>query len=169
MTDDRPAPQYGEYATPEQQAAAMGHAYVAPLPPPPAGAPHPAAPAPPGEQLRGQQQRGEQLRGNGHFIDRFVTVFQLGIGLLFLISSDWFHLAENANSALAETGITTRLPTSVDKYGWVLLGVNILFLLATIVWAYATLRRGRRAYYIPFVGYFAFSVVGAFVIYAILR
>jgi hypothetical protein len=164
MTDDRPIPQYGEYATPEQQAAAMGHAYVPPLPPPPAGAPHPAAPAPPGEQLR-----GEQLRGSGHFVDRFVTTFQLGVGLLFLISSDWFHIAENANSALSETGLTTRLPSSVDQYGWVLLGVNILFLGATIVWAYATLRRGRRAYYIPFVGYFAFSIVLAFGAYATLR
>jgi hypothetical protein len=40
-----------------------------------------------------------------------------------------------------------------------LLGANIVLLLATIVWAFATLRRGRLAFYIPLVGYLAFSAV----------
>jgi Family of unknown function (DUF6264) len=160
MTDDRPAPQYGEYASPEQQAAAMGRAYVPP--PPPEAAPHPAAPPPPGAPA-------EQLRGDGSFVDRFVTVFQLGVGLVTLIGSDWFQFSEQGNIGLAEMGSSTRLPAVLDQYGWILLAINIVCLLATIVWAYATLRRGKRAFYIPFVGLFAFTIVASVVVAAIVR
>jgi len=158
MTEDRPVPQYGEYATPEQQAAAMGRAYL----PPPQGAPHPLGPTAPGAPT-------EQLRGDGSFVDRFVTVFQLGVGLVSLLSSDWFHLSEQGNIALEEIGRTTRIPVLVDQYGWVLLALNILFLLGTIVWVYVTLRRGKRAFYIPFLGLFAFTIVGALILAAVVR
>ena len=161
MTDDRPipqygpAPQYGEYATPQQQAAAMGREYVPPAPvetTPPVPSVEPA-PAP----------------NAGHIVDRFVTVFQLGIGLVTLLSSDYFHISENANILLQELGNSHRMPTSLDHYAWLLLGANILILLLTIVWAYATLRRGKRAFYIPFLGYCAFSLVFTAVILVVAR
>jgi len=162
MTDDRsapqhgPAPQYGEYATPEQQAAAMGRDYV-PSAPVPVGIPSAGPSTSSGTEATSSGTNA--VPGSGHFIDRFVTAFQLGIGVLALVTSDWFHLAEDLNTAFVQAGVATRISTSLDRYGWVLLGANILFLLATIVWASATLRRGRRAYYIPFVGYLAFTVV----------
>jgi Family of unknown function (DUF6264) len=153
MTDDRPIPQYGEYATPQQQAAAMGRDYV------------PAAPAEPAPPIPST----EPMPDAGHIVDRFVTVFQLGIGLVTLLSSDYFHLSENANTLLQELGNSNRMPASLDHYAWLLLGANILILLLTIVWAYATLRRGKRAFYIPFVGYCAFSVVFAIIILSVVR
>jgi hypothetical protein len=152
MTDDRARPQYGEYATPEQQAAAMGKLYV----PPPAaetrvivpGAPGPGMPAEPGEP--------SSLRMGGNLIDRFVTIFQLGIGLVVLLRSDWFHFAENSNTLMTELGVTEKVPLSIDHYAWAILIANIILLLATFVWAYASFRRGRLAFYIPAVGYFVF-------------
>jgi hypothetical protein len=158
MTDDRPAPQYGEYATPQQQAAAMGREYVPP-PPPPTIAPNPTV-APP---------QGAQAPQYGNLVDRFVTSLQLGVGVFALITSDWFHVAVNVNLALAQAGATTRIPTAVDRYGWVLLGANILFLAATIAWTYVALRRGHRAYYIPFVGYCAFTIGWVIFSYAVTR
>jgi hypothetical protein len=165
MADDhaapppRPAPQYGEYATPQQQAAAMGRDSVAPVPTPaPANTPHPAT----------AQQQG-QLPEFGHLVDRFATVVQLGVGLLSLITSDWFDFATITNVSLDKAGITTRVPTVIDHYAWVLLSANIVFLAATIVWAYLRLRRGRRAYYIPFVGYCAFVIFAAIFGYAVSR
>jgi hypothetical protein len=165
MTDDRPAPpprpapQYGEYATPQQQAAAMGQEYIAPVPAPtPASTPRPVA----------ASQQG-QLPEYGHLVDRFATVVQLGYGLFTLITSDWFDFSTNANVALAKAGLVLRVPVVLDHYGWVLLGANILFLAATTVWAYARLRLGRRAYYIPFVGYCAFAIFLGIFTYAVSR
>jgi hypothetical protein len=100
-----------------------------------------------------------------------VTAFQLGIGVVALVTSDWFHIAEVVNAAFAQAGVSTRISTSVDRYGWVLLVVNILFLAATIVWATATLRRGKRAYYIPLLGYvaFTFTILAGIVAYVVTR
>ncbi len=151
MTDPRPRPEYGEYATPEQQAAAMGRAYVPP--------PEPETRIAPPEDARGKDTAANPFRLGGNVIDRFFTIFQLGIGLVLLLSSDFFHLGENANTDLAELGITQKIPVAIDQYGWILLGANIVLLLATFVWAFATLRRGRLAFYIPVVGYLAFSAV----------
>jgi hypothetical protein len=137
----------------------MGREYIAPVPTPvPVSTPQPVA----------TSQQG-QLPEYGHLVDRFATVVQLGVGLLSLITSDWFDFATDTNPALAKAGVALRVPTVIDHYGWVLLGANILFLAATIVWAYARLRRGRRAYYIPFVGYCAFALFATIFIYAIGR
>jgi Family of unknown function (DUF6264) len=151
MTDPRPQPEYGEYATPEQQAAAMGKTYVPP------SAPETRVAAP--EESPDKETPASPFRLSGNLIDRFVTIFQLGIGVLLLLSSDFFHLGENANVDLADLGISQRIPVAIDHYGWLLLSANIVLLLATFFWAYATLRRGRLAFYIPAVGYLAFSAV----------
>ena len=156
MTNPRPRPEYGEYATPEQQAAAMGRAFV-PLPTPETRVPV-ATPTP------AEATASTSLRLGGNLIDRFVTIFQLGIGFVLLLSSDFFHLGENANIDLADLGISQRVPVAIDQYAWLLLGANIVLLLATFVWAYATLRRRRLAFYIPLVGYLAFSAVLGFAI-----
>jgi hypothetical protein len=137
----------------------MGRAYV----PPPDPDPDPDSEtqtqtAVPGDAA-GKETVASPLRLGGNLIDRFITIFQLGIGLVLLLSSDFFHFGENANIALAELGISQKIPLTVDRYGWLVLAANIVLLLATFVWAYATLRRGRLAFYIPVVGYIAFSTM----------
>ena len=151
MTDSRPAPQYGEYATPEQQAAAMGRPFV----PPPDPATRVAVPAPMSDATPPSASVGP----GGHVIDRFLTIFELGIAIVLLVSADFSHVAENANTALEGFGISHRIPVAIDHYAWLLLASNIVLLLATFVWAFAWLRRGRLAFYIPLVGYLVFSAV----------
>ena len=160
MTDDRPRPQYGEFATPEQQAAAMGRRYV----PPPAAETRVEVPEAPGPGLA---TSATSFRLGGNLIDRFITIFQLGIGLVFLLSSDYFHLAEISNIGIQELGLSQRVPLAIDQYGWLLLGANILVLGVSFVWAYARLRRGRLAFFVPLVGYFAFIVILAFTLSAV--
>jgi hypothetical protein len=157
MTDDRPMPQYGEYATPEQQAAAMGKQYVAPTPPPEPGT---------RVDLAAPVAAQERLRIPGNAVDRFATIFQLGIGLVLLLNSDFFHIAETLNTVAQEFGSSHRVATSLDAFGWVFLGANIVFLLATMVASYLRLRRAKLAFWVPFVGYFAFSLVIAIAVYA---
>jgi hypothetical protein len=152
MTDDRARPQYGEYATPEQQAAAMGKLYV----PPPAAETRVIVPGAPGPGMSSEPGEQTSLRLGGNLIDRFVTIFQLGIGLVALVQTDWFHIGENYNTLVTELGVTEKVPLAIDHYAWVFLVANIILLVATFVWVFATLRRGRLAFYIPAVGFFAF-------------
>ena len=135
----------------------MGREYVAPVPPPN-----------PADRVTANPP-GQQVANYGHLIDRFVTMLLLGVGLLNLIESNWFHFATDFNAYFADTGVATRLPTAIDQYGWELLAANIVFFLATAVWAVLTLRRGRRAYYIPIVGDLAFTIVVLIATYAVAR
>ena len=159
MTDDRPLPQYGEYATPEQQAAAMGKRYVAP----PAAETRVIVPGVPAPGVVSEAGDRPTLRLGGNIIDRFVTIFQLGIGLVLLLNSDYSHYSETLNSLFAESGYGIKISTTLDHYAWALLTANIVMLLLTCVWAFATIRRGGLAFYIPIVGNLAFSVPLLFV------
>jgi hypothetical protein len=151
MSDSRPLPEYGEYATPEQQAAAMGRVYV---PPPDLATPASVVASPPDERAAPHTDRPR-----GNLLDRFVTLFELGIGIALLLSTDYSRLGENTNLTLKAMGSTQKASLAIDHYSWILLGANIVLLLASVVWAYATLRRGRLAFYIPIVGFFAFATV----------
>jgi hypothetical protein len=121
----------------------MGREYIAPVP---------AVEIPPQPTVPVDLQ----LPSLGHLVDRFVTMVQLGVGVLALITSNWFQFAADTNPAFAEAGISLRIPSAVDRYGWVLLGANVLFLALTTLWAYTAMRRRRWAFYIPFVGDIAF-------------
>jgi hypothetical protein len=150
MSEPRPLPEYGEYATPEQQAAAMGRVYVPPPDPatriplaPPASDGYPTPPAPTVRTL----------------LDRLVTLFELGLGFAALLGTDFSRLAENTNTGLVAMGSSQRVSLAIDHYSWFLLGANIVLLLASTFWAYAALRRGRLAFYIPIVGFLALTIV----------
>jgi hypothetical protein len=166
MTDERPRPEYGEYATPEQQAAAMGKYYVAPVPV--------AAPVahvrtdvtPAGATVPRNEQ--DQLRSGGSTIDRFASIFQLGIGLAFLINSNYFQFAEALNSASTELGLSTTFPVLLDQLGGVILAVNIALYVFTALFVYSRIRRGKLAFFLPIIGFavfyaFIFVVLSVFV------
>jgi hypothetical protein len=162
MTDDPRRPQYGEYATPEQQAAAMGRAYT----PPPAPETRVSIPVVPGAPAAEDQQ----LRFGGNVIDRFLTIFQLGIGLVFLINSDYFHFAENVNTASNELGTGQTVPLALDRFGWLMLAANILLYLGTVLLSYARLRHRKLAFFVPFVGLTVFSLFqAALIVFAVNR
>jgi hypothetical protein len=144
MTDDEPRPQYGEYATPEQVAAAMGTHYVPPsvMPPPP---------------VAEDRQQLPALRMGGNAVDRFATIFELGIGVVVLLNSDYFHTSQSYSQVSSLFGVSITISPAIDSWGWLLLAGNILFLALTALWALVRLRRRKLAFWIPIVGFAAFD------------
>jgi hypothetical protein len=154
MTDDRAKPQYGEYATPEQQAEAMGQVYVPPTPETPAPAPEPnAAPAYP-------------VRQPG-YANRFLTVFLLALGALSLFGNipSYLNLATSLKSVMASADLTpVPVPSSLNAVGIPILIANIVIYGAAVLISILAIRRGRVSFYIPIVGFILFVLVFGVVI-----
>jgi hypothetical protein len=172
--DSRPRPQYGEYATPEEQRARMrppGPAAQAAAAPPAQSAP-PAPtwgasslpgtkPAPkPGpwpEATPGTRER------KPHPVDRIVTLALLAYGLINVITSIP-SLVDNA--AYTETvfkllGVNATLsdPAAGKPWGFAAALVMALGWLITAWLSWLSLRRGRLTWWIPLVGGFVFTFV----------
>lgn len=144
MTDDRPKPQYGEYATPEQQAAAMGHVYVPPTAPEPATDVAPDYPR------------------QSSYVGRFVTIFLLALGGLNLVTGvpTYLDLTSTLRAAAEVSGTSLHnLPSSVNGAGIPIIIANVVIYALTVLWAMFALRRGRASVYIPIVGFFVFGLV----------
>jgi hypothetical protein len=154
VVENRPAPQYGEYATPEEQARAAGLEYI----PPVAAERATLQPDPPaGPQL---QHPGEPVRRRPY--DRFFTVVLLAIAAFSLAQSipNDLDFSASLSADLSRTGIGT-FPDVVlaDRIGiWLLVAQSILVVL-TFVWAIFAMRRGRTSFYIPILGAIAFGIV----------
>ncbi|HEX4444716.1 MAG TPA: DUF6264 family protein [Galbitalea sp.] len=151
MTDDRPRPQYGEYATPEQQAEAMGHKYVPP-------APEPTTPAP------DTTVAPAYLNRQPGYANRFLTVFLLAIGALSLFSNvpAYLSLASTLRTAMAASGTSSAsVPSSVNTAGVPILIANVVIYVATLLFSVVMMRRGRTSGYIPVVGFLLFVLVAA--------
>ena len=154
MTDERPRPEYGEYATPEQQAAAMGHRYV---PPEPVSAP-PAPPAP-----------APYVGRPSGYANRFFTIFLLGLGALSLFENvpTFLNLATALKTAATTAGMaSTTVPSSVNGAGIPILVANVVIYLAAVLLSILALRRGRTSFYIPVVGFAVFILVASILIVA---
>jgi hypothetical protein len=155
----RPRPQYGEYATPEEQRARIRRpevtealdAGVAPQPEQPA----PTATAPsPGARPGG-------LRGPRW--DRIVTGALLAYGLVSTVSTivqllDFPRYAESAATILGVDATYTNLQAG---YVW---GAAAAFVygvgwLVTAVLTWRRLKRGRVAFWIPIAGFVATALV----------
>lgn len=141
MSDSRPAPQYGEYATPEEVAALRGAPVDAPTPTP---APV-ARTSPPVDASRGAVLRR---------MDRPITIALIAFGVLNLIQYagpllDFEYFLEVATKGtFAEAidfGDTARIG------GVVLFIVCLGLVLASGAIAVLRLRRGRVAFWVPLV------------------
>jgi hypothetical protein len=154
--EGRPVPQYGEYATPEEQRARIkqpdvtwaietGQApddRVATPPAPPAGAPAPTSPPPP--------------RGRGRTVDRVITIALLVYGLFNVVMSAplMFALAEGEDGYLGLLGMTESLSdrAAAQTWGAIAGSVFVAGWLVTAWLSWAMLRRGRISFWIPIVG-----------------
>jgi hypothetical protein len=168
MTDDRPRPQYGEYATPEQQAAAMGLTYVPPGPGSTTSEPAPGAAlgAAPGSASgsttgaptdRPVATPAYADRQPG-YANRFFTVFLLGLGALTLLGDAplYFNFASSLRTAYASMAPSVTVPASVGATGIPILMANIVIYAATVALSVFALRRGRVSFYIPILGFVVF-------------
>lgn len=153
MTDQRPRPQYGEYATPEQQAAAMGQ---------PASQPAPQLPvtsAPPPYRQRPIAVVAPSRRWNV-----LASFLLLAWGLYSVISGlfQYSDLGGFIDQVYRMQGIgrftSTQLATTL---GIVINVSNVVLYLLTVFLTIRLLRRGRPAFYVPLIGGIVAGIVGA--------
>ncbi|WP_203137994.1 DUF6264 family protein [Microbacterium sp. JZ31] len=154
MSGDRPRPQYGEYATPEEQAARIQQ----PLPPlAPVAPPAAAEPTPSRRALT-----------PGRILDRAVAIGLLVYGVLSLVSA--------IPATLDPAPLLTMLGLDADEVGLTATGawgiaaaITLVFGWLVTAWAtYAAHRRGWVVFWIPFVGGFVFNAISAILITAAL-
>ncbi|NEM90646.1 DUF6264 family protein [Galbitalea soli] len=166
--DPRPRPQYGEYASPREQAAARG------LPWPPATEPttrEASSPSAWGETLR--QEPGSGMPGAGRpaghplpartplssaglFADRLVTGFLLALATINTVTGigPLLSIGDAINPALRALKYPVLPhPEQLLGYGIALVVVSVVVYLATVLLAVRRTRRGRRAFWVPLLGF----------------
>jgi hypothetical protein len=170
--DPRPRPQYGEYATPEEQRARIAQpeatdaltsgqspdlvapaATPAAVPPGSAPAAAPAAAPAPGLTPRGRR------------IDRIATLALLGYGLVNVLfaAPGLLSLADTAEQYFSILGIDEPFTNlaAANVWGPVAGGLYLLGYAATAFFAVRMLRRGRLAFWVPIAGAIVTSTVVA--------
>jgi hypothetical protein len=163
--DARPRPQYGEYASPEEQRARIrqpdvtwaletGEA-VAEAP----AAPAPAAPAP------APAASDAATAARPRLIDRIVTFALLVYGLLNVVAivpALWGYVAY-AQTMFDMLGVEATLtdPEGAKPWGMAAALVQIFGWLITAGLSWARMRRGRLAWWIPLVGGIVFTFLSA--------
>lgn len=152
--DPRPRPQFGEYATPEEQQARIQRPEVtealeAGVAPQPA----PAAPA-----------SGTIPTRRGPLVDRVITVMLLVYGLLSVVTTitqvlDFPAYAEQAAKVLNIDAQYTNL-TAGFVWGAIAAVIYGVVYLATAVVTWRRLKAGRIAFWVPLVGFAVSTILG---------
>lgn len=141
-----PVPQFGEYATPEEQQRRI-QATARPAPPSPAAAPVPAPAA----------------ARPGLGVDRIITIGLLVYGLISTLTSipqmaDYAAYAENL---LRMMGIDAALSDPAGARGWGVAAAIVTGLgwIVTAALSYLRMRAGRLAFWVPLVGAIVFLAI----------
>ena len=159
--DPRPRPQFGEYATPEEQRARIRQPDAslvyepAPVVDAPAGAHAPAAASPaPATRSRA--------------VDRIVTFALLAYGLVNVISSfpalvDFSGYAQTMFDLL---GVETALSDPAAGRPWGIAAAVVLAVgwIVTAALSWLNMRRGRLSWWIPLVGGVVFTFASAMLV-----
>lgn len=163
MSDDpaaapRPRPAYGEYATPEEQRAAIRQPMPEPAAPAPS-APQPASPVPGhARPARPTTRAATPSRA----ADRVVTFALLAYGLITVVGAapQLWHFTEFAQTALDVAGIDATFTNTAQGDVWGPVGaiVYIVGWLVTAVLSWMSIMRGRVSWWIPLVGAILTSV-----------
>jgi hypothetical protein len=147
VSDDRARPEYGEYATPEEQAKAAGLKYVRP------------EPVKPAEVEVAEEKEALPPRWP---TDRYITLLFLIFGAISLIESvagDLNFVAQLHDFA-ASVGVTSvQVPAAAQVAGYWLLAANVVLYGGTAVLTLFTLSRRRISFYIPIVGLIVYYIV----------
>lgn len=152
--DPRPRPQYGEYASPQEQRA---HIRQPQAPPAPTAAPVPEAPAP-------------AVPARAVAVDRIVTIAMLAYGAVSVIVTipTLLDLAPLLDQVYKMWGVPGTFTATAAARGWGIVAAAVLAVgfVATAFIAGRMLRRGRRAWWIPLVGAVVTYIVMSFVMIA---
>jgi len=151
-SDPRPRPQYGEYATPEEQRARIGrpdatHALETGQPVVSA-TPEPAAPA-------------GQPAARPRVADRVVTIALLAYGLFNVLSSfsAFLDYEAYAETMFAVMGVDAELADPAAGRPWGVTAAIVLSLgwIATALLSWWSMKRGRITWWIPLVAGILFT------------
>ena len=160
MTDERPRParpQYGEYATPDEQEKAANRNVPQrrlvgpPLPPRDPPPPVTAETAPPGLYPTPR-----------HPADRFVTIFMLGLGVFFLLNSipAYVSFSETLSTVYGQYGAPDfPQPALANSIGIVILVFHVVLYVTTVVISLRRLMRSKVTFFVPMIGFIAFTIV----------
>lgn len=154
--DGAPRPRYGEYATPEQQRAAIGRPDAPPELSPATGPRGPLATQAPRTGPVTVTHATTRAARPSRTADRVITIGLLAYGLFTVISAVpqlWFFtdFAEAWMKLAGIEGTFTNIAQG-DVWGRVGAGVFVLGWLLTALASWRALRRGRLAWWIPPVG-----------------
>ena len=175
----RPRPQYGEYATPQEQARIIAHSLppVSALlvPPTVADAASPGASSAPKVRTKKQQFVAGSPVAGGHRPrrwDQILTVMLLGYAAINvigqLIARD--TLAAIVTQFFVTQGIGTYTPTTLSEtLGNTLNIVTLALFVLTVLGATWMLRRGRIAFWIPLAGGVAATIVALVFVVVLLQ
>lgn len=140
----RPRPQFGEYATPEQQRAHIRQ----PVPEPAATHPDPRLSAPPMSAGAMPQQP--------RTMDRLATVMLLGFGLVYVVLQlpQYFAFTALADAVMKTLGIAGTFTNTTAGQIWGIAAAVLLVLgyLLTLLISLRRLRRAQVTWWVPLVG-----------------
>ncbi|MBC7725775.1 MAG: hypothetical protein H7146_13685 [Burkholderiaceae bacterium] len=174
MTDERPRPEYGEYATPQEQAEIIARSLppvppvlrprdvdgaVAPVVPPAAQTPHaPHLPAPhrPAALLPGvgADRDGASPPGRRRW-DHLVSLLLMTWGTLTVIAGffQYSDIPAVLTQVYAQQGIGAYVGTGFATSAGLIINVsNVLILVATVYLTARRLRARKLAFWVPLVG-----------------
>ncbi len=144
MSDQRPRPEYGEYATPEEQARAIR----SPLPVPPA-LERPLPPQHPSMEPAAEQSA---LARPSRRWDVILSAVLLAYGAANVVSGlgQFADVPRLIDQVFAAQGVGEFTPTSnATTVGIVINVTNVVLYLIALVLTVLRLRRGRLAFWIP--------------------
>ena len=155
-----PRPQYGEYATPEEQRARIRQPDAATV-----QAHEPAVAAAPVPTPAAASGAAPAVEPRRRMIDRIVTFALLAYGLVNLVTTfpALLDYGSYADTIFKLMGVDVELSDPAAGRPW---GIAAALVLA-IGWAITalvswwSLRRGRRTWWIPVVGAIVFTVISA--------
>lgn len=149
MSVDRP--QYGEYASPEEQRARAG---LPPLIADPAPA---AAPSPAPARAHGRGARPAPQGTPAHPVGRLVTLVLLGFGLVNVLSSipQFVNMSTTLSESMSLLGLEGEFSNFAAARTWGVIAVVVLLVgYAATAWlSFRQMKRGRVAWWIPLVGF----------------
>ncbi len=176
MSDnERPRPQFGEYATPEAQRNAikvpLDDAEQIPVQSKESPSSHisvqGARPQGAGHNEFHPQDAGRLPRTRPSGADKFATVALLGIGLMtiFLTMPALLNLPAAIGPAFTQLGIGTFTTTDFAlTLGWAALAAQVVLWVIALWLSLRNLRRAKLAWWIPLV----FNVVANIVVFAVI-
>lgn len=141
--DPRPRPQYGEYATPEQQRAAIRQPDAAPT----ASVDPPHPPTAPATTVAARPTR---------MADRIITVALLAYGLVTVVGAipQLVDFRAFAKTWMEVAGVGGEFTNTAQGALWGGIGAVVFGVgwLLTAAWAWWSLAKGRVSWWIPLVG-----------------